>query len=164
VVLADVPAGGSAHQAALRNRRACDSLLHQPEEEHPACPRPATVEPEGELVEVGVEMGVLHFALVRAKQPSSEATLRGALVASVRAQLARSSTAGAVETDRPPEASYVVQACCLGFEPGVELLEGSRVVDAGHRFPIVAQTETLHLVAGGVKCIPHFPIIMRRLR
>ena len=52
--------------------RSGDGLLHETIEQFAAVPRPPTVEPEGELVEVVVEMRVRHGALMGAKQPALE--------------------------------------------------------------------------------------------
>jgi hypothetical protein len=72
--------------------------------------------------------------LMAADTTKKEAAPAGPRIASL-------STARAEESTWPPEASYVVQACLFGSEPGIKLLERARVIDTSHRSPILAHTE-----------------------
>ena len=63
---------GVHHEAAVGRWRRADGGLQEPVEEHAALPGVSAVEPECELVEVGLHVCGLDGALVRAQQPALE--------------------------------------------------------------------------------------------
>ena len=59
-------------EAAIGSGRGHHGLLEEPVEQQPALPNVPPVEPEGELVEVGLQMPRVDRALVGAQQPALE--------------------------------------------------------------------------------------------
>jgi hypothetical protein len=51
------PTPDALHQGSIRRWTNVDGLLGEPEEQHPAVARPASIESEYELVQIIVEMG-----------------------------------------------------------------------------------------------------------